>query len=195
MPGLIAKLPGADRAAAIRKAAEQIQVMLQYHFPTDPYDLVGRGMGFRGASRCDFTLFSEGLHALQDSFSHGGGNPSFGPLGGHPTGVLTVPDIIGTLSNIFQGNFKIETAQVQLRGLLAGLSHSADDPRVRQPQFEKMAMETFNRMSQFAKLCGKCACPESKGAVSPNGPVQHTDSNFNTWLKNWYQAKYNKELK
>jgi hypothetical protein len=111
LPGLLAGLPLAKQSAAIQDAAKQIDEMLKYHFPMDTVNGVqfmvfgGSAASYtivrQGIKDCDFAKFTEGLHPLQDAWSHGGGKPVFGPMGGHPTGVMTLPDIVTTLENIF----------------------------------------------------------------------------------------------
>jgi RHS repeat-associated protein len=205
LPGLLVNVPLADRSAYIRKAAELMHDSLQYHFPMDTVNGVqyvvfgGSSASYaivrQGIRQCDFTKFSEGLHPLQDAWSHGGGKPVFGQLGGHPTGVMTVPDIIKTLQGFFSGDWNVQTATVNLTGFFAGISESADKPEQHQPEFIATARGTFQEMITFADKCGsKCPCPISKQLISPK-PIPRTLKEFDSWLENWYKQKYNKELK
>jgi RHS repeat-associated protein len=119
-------------------------VARSWHFPTDTTGVVVPGSeaarsryveGIRGG---DITLFAEGLHPLQDSWSHQG-RPYIAGVG-HPSGY--------------------SPARGRLDGFWAAVSRSADDPEYWPADVRAALIATFDALMQYRQsrydVCATC---------------------------------------
>ena len=189
----LSSLTPTARAKAIADARRITEEMLKYHFPREPNgQVVGGGPAARalveeGIKKCDFKLFSEGLHAYQDSFSHVG-QPPLGGLGGHDQGVVSLPNLLQGLLNVLRGDSpSMPEINIQLKGILAALSSSTDAVSNRNESFRNMAHGTFVLLERFSLKCKDCLCPESQQKVNPNpGAKRPTRDDLDGWLEQHY---------
>ncbi|MGB2824382.1 MAG: RHS repeat-associated core domain-containing protein [Phycisphaerae bacterium] len=115
---------------------ERLDTAADWHFPRDitSLDVKGGSDAARreledGIKSCNLKQFSEGLHVLQDSYSHEGPPPLAGDRLGHSR------DRFGQ------------------RGVLSGLSTDAEDPRIFWEDAREACVETFEAIKKFLKEC------------------------------------------
>ena len=126
------------------------RVIAEWHFPANPNGWVDPGGRVAwakvdgGIERCDIKDFSEGLHVLQDSWSHQG-LPYVAGIG-HYRGAEWVQDETGAHWERTDGT------------LSAALSESADDTRMWREDVRKTGLATFRALVRSSTKC-KCHCP------------------------------------
>ncbi len=180
------------RATRLEKQAMKlIEQAKEWHFPADNDGDVRRNSAVanakvkKGIKDCDFKLFSEGLHVLQDSWSHQG-KPFFVGLG-HARGAEWVPGHWERFGFLWLKKRWVRGRWKKLTGREAALSHSADDVRIWPEDARAAADATYKKMLEFKDNC-PCACP------GPNGTKVKTSSgaaekNIGAWLNQKFPGK------
>jgi RHS repeat-associated protein len=157
----------------IRRAAE-------WHFPADPNGEVTPGSDAArakvkaGIEKCDLEAFAEGLHPLQDSWSHQG-KPLWEGLG-HARGKAHETKYVQIQTWREPGwsgppTYAIVTTTRMLGPLEAVLSHSADITTDWPASARATGKETYQQLLNFKRKC-PCACPPK----TPGGPNTPTSS-------------------
>ncbi|MBU0718663.1 MAG: RHS repeat-associated core domain-containing protein, partial [Planctomycetes bacterium] len=143
-----------DVAQAMRQqAAQLIQRAAEWHFPADSNGVVRPGSTAARAKveeairRCDDWALGEGLHVLQDSWSHQG-KPLWQGLG-HARGARQDR----------YGEWHL------LSGLEAALSNSADDVTIWPEDARATGMATYEYLLEFKRRC-PCGCTTDSGDKS-----------------------------
>jgi len=127
-----------EKARLERRAAFLISRAQALHFPADkdgvvrPDSRVANAKVDKGIKDCNFRLFTEGLHTLQDSWAHQG-EPFMLGLG-HARGAEQV-----------DGQWR------RLSGLRAARSHSADDVTIWPEDARAAAVASYRKMLEFKK--------------------------------------------
>jgi len=140
---------------------EKWGVMSEWHFPADedgtvtPNSEVAKAKVQQGVDDCDFTRFTEGLHVLQDSWSHQG-TPGAGKVG-HGRGAKQMIEYKHG-QNIPTGRKYWEV----FYGLEAAIDGSADDVTLWPADARTAGKETYEWLLEFKKKC-PCACPGPGG--------------------------------
>ena len=168
-------LTAAATAAALARRFEVAWALLkraaEWHFPADPDGEVRPGSTAaeskvnQAMEDCDLLAFSEGLHVLQDSYSHQGKPPVF--LVGHTRGKrhryhfveeqsFRAPDWKPNPWEPPSG--RGVTITEPLTGLEAAQSHSADNPFDYPASARAAALKTYEWLLKFREKC-PCACP------------------------------------
>jgi RHS repeat-associated protein len=150
------------------------RAMAEWHFPVSENGMVeagsdaARDKARAGLNKCDIVAFSEGLHVLQDSYSHQGKpfahfEPGEGAIGhGRGAEEITVYQPI-TIDDLAFGNGSYQSSVayktwVYMDPEKAATSTSADDPTI-WPEDARAAMnDSYKMILSFKKKC-KCACP------------------------------------
>ncbi len=159
------KMTEDERALVEDTAMKLVEQAAEWHFPADPDGEVrpdsdvANAKVRRGIANCNFRWFSEGLHTLQDSWSHQG-IPPLGTIG-HTRGALFVPS--------WWGGYWTE-----LSGVLAALSHSADDVTLWPADARATGRLSYQRVLDFKERC-PCACPGPNGTKLPTSSKQPED--------------------
>lgn len=170
----IAGIPGWYISYRLNKEADRrLRQAAEWHFPADkdgvvrPNSAVANAKVDKGIKDCDFTLFSEGLHVLQDSWSHQG-KPYMKGLG-HARGAkeTEVP-----------GHWE------KLEGWEAFWSHSADNVKHWPEDARAAAGATFQKMRDFKANCS-CACPGANSKTSSGD----ADKDISAWLNETFPGE------
>jgi hypothetical protein len=158
--------------------------MAQWHFPADDDGIVRPDSAVAqrdvrlasNPSSCQFTMFSEGLHILQDSWAHQG-RPIWEPWNGkigHGRGVKQVTETITRSYLVNSGpylDWATDTTQISHyeldTGPLAGTDGSADEVKLWQADARATAEATYKWLLTFKKNC-PCHCPGN--AKTSSGP-------------------------
>jgi len=150
--------------------ADNLKRAAEWHFPleesgrVEPGGRVASAKVDAGIETCDFTLFSEGLHPFQDSWSHQG-TPYIRGVG-HWRGVKR---------DAKSGKW------VKLHNTAtAALSHSADNTEYWPEDARRAANASYQKMLKFKERC-PCHCPGGKPTSS--GPEQYW-KDVAAWLLN-----------
>lgn len=155
-----------EASALLNEAERLLRQAAEWHFPVDadgevrPGSTAARDNVVRGIKKCDFLLFSEGLHTLQDSWSHQG-KPYMEGLG-HARSAIYIPRTMVYVSGvpILVGGY-----WVKLGGAAAALDSSADDVNIWPEDARAAGIETYKALVEFKREC-PCACPEPSTATS-----------------------------
>ena len=133
------------------------QVVAQWHFPASsggsviPNSAIARNFAETGISNCDIMLFSEGLHTLEDSWSHQG-TPYIAGVGHGRGWGWTILDVVyvGPTPSYIWG-------YGMLQGAEAAVSTSADDALLWPSDVRDMGIQVYDLMRSFAENCS-CHC-------------------------------------
>jgi len=178
----------------LAEAQRRWNLAVEWHFPMNAQGIVvpgaeqARAKVEAGTQGCDFKLFSEGLHVLQDSWAHQG-KPYVGGLG-HSRGAEWVAgrmestweiDVRYNHFGIWQHRRWVPGHWKRLSGFEAARSHSADDASIWPEDARNTGMATYKWLVEFKSKCPNC-CPSdvaggkpgptSSGPASPEPEVQ-----------------------
>jgi RHS repeat-associated protein len=167
----IARLFGLLAADQTEQAWDLLQAMSEWHFPLSPSGKVergsvaARGKMEAGLDACDIEAFGEGLHTLQDSWSHQG-RPYLWGLIGHARGVSHAQETqIGWGTELVV----LPEEYAELSGLTAALSESADTVSFWRADVREIAIATYRALVRFKNRC-QCACPRELTRTRWVGP-------------------------
>ena len=150
----------------LAEADRLIRQAREWHFPSN--GAAANAKVDNGIEKCDFKLFSEGLHTLQDLWSHQG-TPFTEGLG-HGRGAEWVEGHWEWGQRWVPGYWK------KLVGISAALSTSADDVAIWPEDARAAANAAYQKMLEFKAAC-PCACPGNSRTSS--GDAQN---NIGSWL-------------
>jgi hypothetical protein len=171
-------------------ADEAIKRAVEWHFPADPNGVVhpdstaANAKVNTGITDCNFKLFSEGLHTLQDSWAHQG-KPFMEGLG-HARGAEFVDRHTIYYPSPYPGWMQVwEPAHWEkLSGTLAAGSPSADDVTIWPKDARAAAIATYMKMLAFKKNC-PCDCPGPNDTkVKTSSGDAEKEGSVGDWLKN-----------
>jgi hypothetical protein len=159
-----------------------------WHFPAGqngvvtPNSAVANAKVDKGIKDCDFKLFSEGLHTLQDSWSHQG-KPFMEGLG-HARGAEWVAGHWERYGFLWLEKRWVPGYWKKLDGLGAALSHSADDVTIWPADARAAASASYQKMLDFKAAC-PCACPGPN-----NTKVKTSSGDAEKDISAWLNQKY-----
>jgi hypothetical protein len=136
----------------------------QWHFPlsangeVEPGNPAARANMEIGLEACDIEKFGEGLHTLQDSWSHQG-RPYWWGLIGHARGGYYDDDAEWWDGSVLYPG----RGWVPVSDEWAAASRSADNAGIWPADVRAAAMATFNAIVVFKNRCS-CACPRTASA-------------------------------
>jgi hypothetical protein len=191
-----------EREDMLDEASRILQEVREMHFPVSENGLVEpgsdaarrRALGGMQEGRCDFEMFSTGLHVFEDSWSHQG-KPFLSGMG-HGRGAVMEPGEDLTALGI---NADMDTMNairtramaagtsirgipgpwLKLTGLAAATSTSADDVTVWPKDVREMALDVYRMMKDFKKNC-PCSCP---GGVGKGRKTSYADPKPEAWVQ------------
>ena len=166
----------------------KVDQIAEWHFPADPDGVVrpdsaiANAKAKAGITLCDFTLFSEGLHVLQDSWAHQG-KPYFWGKIGHGRGATWVRDW-GWVDNVYVpvgGHWKRTDGTLE-----AATSDSADDVTLWPKSARATGMATYDALIKFKDAC-PCHCPgpDNTKATTSSGQAKRKGEIEKLLLRNF----------
>ncbi len=155
----------------------KVRLMAIWHFPVSPDGEVhpnsaeARRIMEEGIEECDFKRFSEGLHVIQDSWSHQG-KPYIGGIG-HGRGAYWVVET-ETRSLPFSFSPGLDNVDVITGGhwqeerntLHAAVTDSTDKAHLWPADVRAAGMATYEALLAFKEKC-PCHCPGTDDSLGP----------------------------
>ncbi len=165
-------------------AERRLEEARRWHFPACPDGTVNpgseaaRAIVRQGIAECDFVMFSEGLHPLQDSWSHQG-TPYYRGIG-HSRGARRPRKFTWDRRYwIPLPSWPRGDTWEPKSGLRAAICDSADSLEAFPASARGAAMATYEKLIKFKEAC-PCHCPGGK--TTSSGPHK-CEIEVREWLR------------